>query len=100
MAAQQLVERVLDRPELLERPLRVDRRVAGGEQHPVALAQRHVELLGQVQDHLLARARAAGLEEAQVARGDAGLEREVELAEAALGAPGLEEWPDSHYVER
>ena len=36
----------------------VGRRVAGGEQQLVALAQRHVELLGQVQDH----ARRSGVE--------------------------------------
>ena len=51
-----------------------------------------------VQHHLPARLRAPGLEEAQMAGRDAGLEREVELAEAALGPPGPEEWADSHYV--
>ena len=72
---------------LVERALLVDRRVAGGEQEPVALAQRHLELVGEVEDHLGARLRAAGLDEAEVAGGDAGLEREVELAEAAALAP-------------
>src|SRR5262249_29377069 len=48
----------------------------------VPVAKRHLEPLGQVQHHLGARARAAGLDEAQVTRGDARLERELELAEA------------------
>jgi hypothetical protein len=43
-------------------------RVPGGEQQVVALAQRHVQAVGEEEHHLRARARAAGLDEAQVAR--------------------------------
>ena len=51
-----------------------------GEQQLVAVAQGHVELLGEVQHHLGAGPRPPGLDEAQVPRGDVGLERQVELA--------------------
>ena len=40
-----------------------------------------------MQDHLAARLRAAGFEEAEVTGRDVGLEREVELAEAPALAP-------------
>ena len=40
----------------LERRLRVDRRVPGREQQAVAVPERHVEVLGQVDDELAARA--------------------------------------------
>jgi hypothetical protein len=98
MGLQQLVERLFDRGELgrVERALRVDGRVARGQQHPVALAERDVEVLGQVQDHLLAGLAAAGLHEAQVARRDARLEREVELAQAPARTPGLDQWSNGH----
>ena len=43
----------------------------------------------------LARPRAPGLDEAQVARGDAGLQREVELAQAASPAPVRAGAPDA-----
>ncbi len=39
---------------IVETALRKDRRVAGGEHDRVALAQRHVEPLGQMQHHLAA----------------------------------------------
>ena len=87
VAAQDEVERLAHRPHLgvVERPLAVHRRVAGGQQQLVALAQRHLELLGQVQHHLAAGLGAAGLDEAHVPGRDAGVERQVELA-AAGGA--------------
>ena len=96
VAVEHELDRVLDRLHLwlVERALLVDRRIAGGEQEPVALAQRDLELAGEVEDHLLARLRAAGLDEAEVAGGDARLEREVELAEAAALAPVAEEVAD------
>jgi hypothetical protein len=95
------LQRGADRPELglTQLALRVHGRVARGKQQPVALAQRDVQALGEVQDHLLARPRAPGLDEAQVARRDAGLQREVELAEAALRAPRAEQGADrGHYL--
>ena len=57
VAAQDEVEGLAHRCHVgrVERALPVDGRVAGGEQQLVALAQRHLELLGQVQDHLAAR---------------------------------------------
>ena len=96
VAVEHELDRVVDRLHLglVERALLVDRRVAGGEQQPVALAQRHLELVGEVQDHLGARLGAAGLDEAEVAGRDAGLEREVELAEAAALAPVAEQVAD------
>ena len=48
--------------------------IARGHQQHVALAQGDLELLGQVQHHLAAGLRAAGLEEAQVPGRDLGLE--------------------------
>ena len=41
---------------VVERPLRIDRGVAGGEQEGVALAQRYVEVLGEVEDEDLSQA--------------------------------------------
>ena len=60
-------------------------------QQRVARAQRHVEPLGQAQQHAAARRRAASLDEAQVAGGDLGLAGELELAEAAPLAPFAQE---------
>ena len=45
---------------VVEAGLAVLRRVAGGEQHLVALAQRDVERAGELEHHLAARVRAAG----------------------------------------
>ena len=67
--------------------LREDRREAGGQQQRVAVAQRDLERVGEMQQHLPARSGTACLDEAQVARGDRGVERELELAELAPLAP-------------
>ena len=67
------------------------RGVAGGEQQRVALPQRHLEVLGQVQHHLPAGPGPAGLHEAQVPGGDTRLLGQVELAEAAALAPLAEQ---------
>ena len=82
VAAEDPVERVAHGPHLrlVEPALRERGRVAGREQQRVALAQRHLELLGEPQHHLGARARAARLDEAEVPRRHARLQREVELA--------------------
>ena len=73
VAAEDLVDRVAHRAHLgrVEIALRKPRRVAGGEQQVVAVAERHLQLLGEVQHHLGARSRPAGLDEAQVPRRDA-----------------------------
>jgi hypothetical protein len=71
----------------VDRPLLVRGREAGGQQQVVAVAQRHVELVGEVQHHLAARLRTARLQEAEVAGRDAGLERQVELAQPPPPSP-------------
>ena len=56
----------------------------------VHLAQhldRQIEVLGQVDEELTARAGASGLDEAQVLGRDVRVQRELELAEAASRAP-------------
>jgi hypothetical protein len=68
---------------LLQLVLRVGRSVAPGQQHDVALAQREAELLGEPHDHRRRRARAAGLDEAQMAHRDVGPDGQVELAQPA-----------------
>ena len=75
--------------------LRERGREAGGEQQLVAIAQRHLELVGEPQDHLRARPRAAGLDEAQVPGGHARLERQVELAEPAPLPPVAQQRADA-----
>ena len=89
LAAEERVECLTDRchRHLLQRRLAVRRREARGDEQRVALAQRHVEVLGEVQHQLSARPGAAGLEEAQVPGGHAGLVRQLQLAEPAAHAP-------------
>ena len=89
VAGQHLAQRLSDRrhPRRVDRGLRKHGRVAGVQQQQVALAQRHVELLGQAQHHVAAGRRATRLDEAQVAGRDLGLERELELAQSAVFAP-------------
>ena len=70
------------------------RREAARDQQRVALAQRHVELVGEVEHHLAARPRPAGLDEAEMARRDAGGVGEIELAQPAAGPPLAQELPD------
>jgi hypothetical protein len=67
--------------------LEIGRREAAREQQPIALGDRQVELLGQVDQELPARAGAPGLHEAQVLGRDVRVERERELAEAASRTP-------------
>ncbi|MCY1507587.1 hypothetical protein D9M68_418680 [compost metagenome] len=63
------------------------RRIAGRRQQTVAFAQGDFQLLGKMQQHLAAGMGAAGLDEAQVARGNLRVAGQVELAEAASLAP-------------
>src|SRR6266540_3501600 len=95
--AQQLVERLSHRSHLrrIERSLSVDWRVSRGQQHRVAFAQRHVELLGEVDDQLPTRLRASRLDEAQVARRYLGLDRKIQLAETAALSPVTQQVADS-----
>jgi alkylhydroperoxidase family enzyme len=71
----------------VERAGPVERRVAGREQEPVALTERHVEGAREPDDHLPAGLRAAGLDEADVARRRECVHRKVELALAADAPP-------------
>src|ERR1051325_9564463 len=67
--------------------LEVRRCEAAREQQPVALGDRKVELLREVDEELPAHARAAGLDEAEMPRRYVRVERELELAEAPARAP-------------
>ena len=68
-------------------PAAEHRREARRHQQHVALAQRHVQPLGQMQDHVAARLGAAQLHKAQVLGGDVRLQRQVELGQAPALAP-------------
>lgn len=59
----------------------------------VALAGRHLQVVGQPQDHLGARPRPTRLDEAQVPPADLGAAREFELAESPPLPPGAQERP-------
>jgi hypothetical protein len=95
--AQDLRDRLAHRLHLriLEVVLLEPRREPGGQQHAVALAQRDIELRGEVQHHLGAGPRSAGLEEAHVPSGDPGRERQLELAHPASSAPLAQEHADA-----
>ena len=94
--ASMLLERCAHLPQLLrvEPGLAVERREAGGQQHLVALAERHVERARQRQHHLAARVGAPALHEADVARSDARLAGQRELAHPPLLPPVLEQRAD------
>ena len=96
VGAQEAVKHLPHRLHLVsvERPLGVQRRVAGGEQQAIALAQRDLEVLGEMKHHLATRPRPSGLEEADVARGDGRVQGEFELAEAAALSPGAKQLAD------
>jgi len=79
---------------IVERARRVLRREPGGQEQLVALAQRHLEAFGEVQHHLGARPRAAGLDEAEMPRRDPGLQRQLHLAQPPPLAPVAEEETD------
>lgn len=72
---------------IVERALAEDRREVRGEEETVALAQRHLQPIGQMEEHLPARPCAPGLDEAQMTGRDCGARREVELADAAPSTP-------------
>src|SRR5262245_21154347 len=74
--------------------LAVHRRESRGGEDLVPRARRHVEDAAQEEHHLAARPGPPCLEEREMARGDLGLEREVELAHAAPLAPLPEELAD------
>jgi hypothetical protein len=90
------LEHEVDRPprrgegRVVEGALREQGRVARRHQEQVALAQGHLEALGEVEHHLAARRGASALHEAEVLLRDLGLEGEVELAHPAALAPGAQ----------
>ena len=61
--------------------------IAGGEQDGIAVAQRHIEVLAQVQDHFGARLGAARFDVAEVFGGHVGAGGEIELTVSSLTAP-------------
>ena len=76
-----------------ERRLPVNVRAAAGFEQPVALAQRDVERLGEREERLPARLRAPGFDEADMARGESGVQREIELTDGARGSPVAKQLP-------
>jgi hypothetical protein len=70
------------------------RRIPGREQERITLPQWDLEVLRQVEYHLPARLRPAGLDKAQVSRRDLGLEREIQLRDPPALAPFANEGAD------
>ena len=89
MAVQDELKHAADVAHLVggQRCLRIDVRVAAGLEQPVAFAQRDLQGLGEHQQRLPAWLGAASLDEAHVARREAGLHREIELAHPPGGPP-------------
>jgi hypothetical protein len=89
VAVENVLHRRARRRELgiVEAALAKGRGEAGGEQHRVAASQRQRQAFGKPHHHIARRPRSAGLDEAEVARRDLRLEREIELAHVALAAP-------------
>ena len=100
LAGQDLAQRIADRFELGlgQATFGIGGRVTARQQQRVAVARRHVEMLGQVQDHLAGRPGAAGLDEAQVPGGDVGLYGQVELAQPAALPPLAQQVSSVHGV--
>jgi hypothetical protein len=67
--------------------LQVGGREAAREQQPIALGDRQVEVLGQVDEELATRAGPARLDEAQVLGREVRVEGQLELTQAASRAP-------------
>jgi hypothetical protein len=95
VAVQDLLESLLDGPELGlgQAAFGVGGREAAGQQQRVAVAEGDVEVFGQAEDHLAGRPGPAGLDEAQVPRGDVGRDGQVQLAEPAALPPLAEQVP-------
>ena len=77
-----------------ERRLPVDVRVASCLEQPVALAQRHLEGLGEREQRLAAWLRAAGLDEADMPARKTGPHRQIELAQPARRPPFAQQVSD------
>ncbi len=72
---------------IVERALLIGRCETSRHQQHVAFAQGHREPFRELQHHLARRCRAPGLDEAEVARGDLGIDGEIELAEMTALPP-------------
>lgn len=72
---------------IVQRSLGKDGRIAGGDQDRIALAQRHAQPFGQMQQQVAAGCRAPAFDEAQVPLRDFRVERQVELAQMAATPP-------------
>ena len=94
--AEQAVERIAHRRHLggVEGRFAVYRRVTGCQQQAVSLPERDLEVLGEVDHQLAAGTGSPGLDEAQVPRRNVGLDREIELAQAAALPPVAEKVAD------
>ncbi|GAB3935805.1 hypothetical protein GCM10029976_046660 [Kribbella albertanoniae] len=87
-----MVERRADmlQGRVADRRLRIDRGEAGYLQKVVAVAQGHLHRLGQADDESTARARTAGLKEADMSLCGPSAQSKLELAEAPTTASSLE----------
>jgi hypothetical protein len=83
---------------IVEPTLGLGRREACGNEQAVALARRDSKVIGEAQQHAPARPRPAGLDEAEVPRRYLGVEREIELAQAAAAAPGADLLADGEWL--
>jgi hypothetical protein len=95
---QHLIDRDARRDErrIVQRPLRKRRREARRHQQHVALAQRHVEPLGEPQHHVARRRGPAGFDEGQVPRGNLRVERKIQLTKPAALPPLPQVITDAH----
>src|SRR5919109_285393 len=98
VSGQHQLDRIPDRLHLrlVECPLPLPRRLTGPKEELVAFTQRNAELVGEMEHHLRARTRAAGLNEAEMSSRDAGLQGQVELAEPPSLPPATQERADRH----
>ena len=102
VARQDLLDRRHRRRQLrrIQTQLAIRRRVSSRQVQVVAITQRHVEGRGQRVEHVAARRAAAGLDEADVARGHTRGGSEIELAHATMLPPRLQDLADRAAVAR
>ena len=89
MPGENQIERLAHRRKLgvLQRALGDRGRMAGGEQQGVLLAQGEIEVPDDPQQRLAPGPRAPGLDEAQMAGRDPGVERQIQLRASSTLAP-------------